>query len=179
MTCKTLFASVGLAALLSATALVSPGMAAPADPGAGYHSGFGGHGGHGATAADDQGEREWRGGNWGDRDNRGSFQDRDYGGGFSDGDFGERGRFYYGGDVRERLDRLAHFVRYLTRTHQIGFWQAHRLYDTLGSIKAQAFFFQRDGRLSWQEKRVLNARIDMAIVMIGQGTHGHGWSFNR
>jgi len=182
---RTIFRGpIAALAILSTTALAGPSLAAPGD-GADYHHGGAGTGGY-QDAPDATHDQDHRGGDdegrWNGRgQDQGRFDDRDYGQGVHDYDFGEHGRFYYRGDVRDRLARLEHWLNFLVRSRQISRWEAYRVSNALDSIRHQAFYFRRDGFLSWQERRMLNARLDSVVAFLRQERqHGfHGWSYNR
>ncbi|MGZ8369421.1 MAG: hypothetical protein ACXWVH_00015 [Caulobacteraceae bacterium] len=101
------------------------------------------------------------------------FNDNDYGR-FSYNDFGAQGRFYQGGDVRARTERLEHFIRWQVRSGRINRWEASRAQDMLQQIRRQARVFRmNDGRLDGRERSILNARLDRLVQFLRNARRDH------
>jgi hypothetical protein len=109
-----------------------------------------------------------QGGDYGDR-NGPSLRDRQGGDrefgdrNFNDREFDQRGRFYYGGETRQRLDKIEQWARFGVRSGRLNRWQAGRVFEMLRSIKQQARAARRDGFVSPRERMVLNHRIDATV----------------
>jgi hypothetical protein len=114
---------------------------------------------------------------YGDHNGGGAFNDRDYSQGFHDRDFGEHGRFYYNGNVRQRLERLEHLTKFLARDGELNRWEANRAFDMLREIRFQVFKIRQDGYVSPWEKARLNRKLDQLVMFLRDARHdGRGWN---
>lgn len=109
-----------------------------------------------------------QGGDYGDRNGPsvrdGDYGDRDFGDrNFNDREFNQSGRFYYGGETRQRLEKIEQWTRFSVRSGRLNRWQGERVFDMLRSIKQQAHAFRRDGVVTPRERMVLNRRIDNTV----------------
>lgn len=168
MTTKTLKTAAAGAALLIAASLGGQAMA----------QSYGDHGysGQQPPAYDqrggyDQGDHD-RGYGQGDY-GRGQYggssaYDRDFGDrGFNDHDFDQRGgRFYYGGDVRQRMERIEQWARFSARSGRLNHWEARRVFGMLDQVHQQFRWARRDGFVSPREQMMLNGRLDEVVRFI-------------
>jgi hypothetical protein len=158
MTTKTLKTAAAGAALLIAASI----------GGQAFAQSYGGHGDWGGQPqpAYDQRGDYGRGG----QDNYGgpSAYDRDFGDrGFNDRDFDQRGgRFYYGGDVRQRMERIEQWARFGARSGRLNRWEARRVFGMLDQVRQQARWARRDGFISPREQMMLNGRLDEVVRFI-------------
>src|SRR6185369_12396525 len=150
---------IGAAALLLGTALAAPAFA--------DSQGYGNHGGNGAHD-NRSGDRDGYNDNDG---SRGGYNDRDYGN-YNDRDFADHGRFYYGGNVRQRLERLEHWAKFMARSGQLNPWKARRAFEMLREVRFDAFGARRDGYVSPWEKARINRSLDRIVVFLRDARHG-------
>lgn len=132
-----------------------------------------------------------QGGDYGDRsygqDNRGDYgrgdygaQDREFGDrSFNDRDFNQRGRFYYGGEIRQRMERIEQWASFGARNGRLNRWEADRVYRMLDQIRQEARFARRDGYVSPREQMRLNARLDDAVRFLRRHMSRDGWNGGR
>jgi hypothetical protein len=116
------------------------------------------------------GQRDYhQGGDYGDRNgpslrDQQQSGDRDFGDrNFNDREFDQRGRFYYGGETRQRIDKIEQWARYSVRSGRLTGGQADRVFTMLQSIRQQARAFRRDGVVTPRERMILNSRIDDTV----------------
>jgi len=149
------------AALLMTTALGTPALADSwngHDTGNGYASGDNSYGYQGTHNG------------YGDQRDGGSFRDHDsY----------DQGRYGFGDDTRQRLERIEHWVRYMIQSGELNRWQTHRAFDMLHSVREEASYGQRDGRTSPWERAKLDRSLDQLVSFLrdsqnnGRGFGGH------
>jgi hypothetical protein len=159
MTTKMLKTAAASAALLIAASL----------GGQAFAQNYGGHGSGGQPqpAYDqrgDYGQGDHGRGDYGAQSN----YDRDFGArGFNDRDFDQRGgRFYYSGDVRQRMERIEQWARFGARSGRLNRWEARRAFGMLDQVRQQARWSNRDGFMSPREQMALNGRLDEVIRFI-------------
>lgn len=162
MTKRTLKTAAAGAALLIAASLGGQAFAQSY----GDH-GYGGQqppaydqrGGYGPGDQGDYGRGDDRGGGAYDRD----FGDRR----FDDRAFDQRGgRFYYDGDVRQRMERIEQWARFSTRSGRLNRWEARRVFGMLDQVRQQLRWSGRDGFVSPREQMMLNGRLDQVVRFI-------------
>jgi hypothetical protein len=151
--------------MAAATAALLMTTAATADTMGGYHS-----------DQNDGTHQEWnnRDNGYGDRDN--NYSDRDYGNGFQGRDFDSGGRFYYGGNVWQRFERVQHWARYLARSGGLNRYEAHRAFDMLDSIRGQLRAAQYHGGLSPWRRMALNRELNRVVWFLRQHNDGRRYS---
>ena len=169
MTTKTLKTAAAGAALLIAASIGGQAFA--------QSYGDHGYGGQPQPAYD---QRDHGQGGYG-QDNYGGpgAYDRDFGArGFNDRDFDQRGgRFYYGGDVRQRMERIEQWARFGARSGRLSHWEARRAFAMLDQVRQQVRFSHRDGFISPREQMMLNDRLDEVVRFIR--THQHRFDDGR
>jgi hypothetical protein len=118
------------------------------------------------TLADTMGSGYHQGDAWshsGSQDNDYShhgYSDRDYHGGFNDRDFDNGGRFYYGGDIRQRFERLEHFTRYLAHSGALNRWEARRAFAMLDDIRDEMRASRDHGGMSAWRRATINRNLN-------------------
>jgi hypothetical protein len=135
--------------LAVATAALMMSAAAPAladTMGGGYHQGD--------TYSHDSNHNN----DYSDRDN--GYSDRDYGRAFHDRDFDNGGRFYYGGDIRQRFERLEHFARYLAHSGALNRWEARRAFAMLNDIHDEMHASRYHGAMSAWRRGAINRDLN-------------------
>lgn len=158
MTTKTLKTAAAGAALLIAASL----------GGQAFAQSYGDrHGGQSQPAYDQRGgygQGDYGRGEYGGS----SAYDRDFGArGFNDRDFDQRGgRFYYGGDIRQRMERIEQWARFGARSGRLNRWEARRAFAMLDQVRRQVRWSNRDGFMSPRERMVLNGRLDEVVRFI-------------
>jgi len=164
MTFNGIKATAAAAAVLITASLAGQALA---QPGQGYQGGYQqqGPGGYGHQGAGQGGPGGYDHGDRGDYDRGGpSSYDRDFGDrNFNDREFDQRGRFYYGGDIRQRVERIEQWARFSVRSGRLNRWQAHRVFAMLDGVRQEARYARRDGFVSPREQARLNMRLDETV----------------
>lgn len=159
MTTKTLKMAAASAALLITASL----------GGQAFAQSYGDHGGQPQPAYQQGGDHGQRGGydQRGDQGAAGAY-DRDFGDrGFNDREFDQRGgRFYYGGDIRQRMERIEQWARFGARNGRLDRRDARRAFGMLDQLRQQVRWSNRDGVVSPREQMMLNGRLDQVVRFI-------------
>ena len=163
MTFNGIKATAAAAAVLIAASLAGPVLAQPGQggyqPAPGYQQDQGGYDHQSGQGGYDRGDRN---GGY-DRGDQGGY-DRDFGDrNFNDREFDQRGRFYYGGDIRQRSEWSEQVALSCCHPGQLNRWQADRVFAMLDGVRREARFARRDGFVSPREQMRLNMRLDETV----------------